>query len=67
MPNNKLNNKKKQAKKEKAKEKVLNRRKKIREEAKVQKELDRIRYLSRDRIPPIRKPKDENAESTLPD
>ena len=42
------------AKKERAKRRVVARRKRIREENKLQKEVDRIKWENRERIKPIR-------------
>jgi hypothetical protein len=42
-----------------ARERVLNRRKHIREEAKLEKERERLEWKHRDRIEPIRKNKEK--------
>ena len=43
--------------------KILRKRSALREEAKVEKEIEKIKNLSRDRIRPYRKPKDETEHS----
>ena len=43
--------------------KILRKRSALREEAKVEKEIEKIKNLSRDRIRPYRKPKDETKHS----
>lgn len=49
-----LDDRKKAKRKKERDERVRSRREKIREEARVKKELERIQYKSRERIQPIR-------------
>tara|TARA_R100000008_G_C3449305_1_gene98504 strand:+ start:104 stop:283 length:180 start_codon:yes stop_codon:yes gene_type:complete len=51
---------KKQARKKRVKIKVLKRRTEIRKAAKLEKESDRIAWENRDRLTPIRNPKNTN-------
>ena len=57
MSKKKLRDRKEAKRKEDNKKSLLNRRTKMREEASVKKELDRIKHETRERIPPIRNPK----------
>ena len=45
--------------KKKKKKKLLSKRATIKEEARVEKEISKIKHLSRDRIKPYKKPKNE--------
>ena len=58
--------KKAKKKRDEAKKKILRKRESLRDEQKVEKEIERIRYLSRDRIIPYRKSRDET-EHTMSD
>jgi len=57
MPNKRRLAKKKKREKE-AHQRVLKRREKIREEARLEKEVEKLRWEYRDRITPIRKNKE---------
>ena len=58
--------KKSKKRKDGIKKKILRKRQALRDESKVDKELEKIKYLSRERIKPYRKPKDET-EHTMSD
>lgn len=63
--NRKLREKKKSQKKEKARERVLKRRDRIRAEAKMKKEIAKIEEAYREKLTPIRN--SDATESKLPD
>ena len=60
MPKQKRRLKKKKQRERLAKQRVLDRRTSLREENKLKKEIERIQWDNRERIIPIRNPKNES-------